>query len=91
MYSFFILSNSGLFKLFIRLKYLFRFDRAFLLKCYSIFPYSQSAKMVSIKKLGIGGGCMFFFGIVTWCGFPSLIRSQIKKVIIYKFITSYDN
>ncbi|GAB1868221.1 Sensory neuron membrane protein 1 [Camponotus japonicus] len=40
--------------------------------------------MVSIKKLGIGGGCMFFFGIVTWCGFHSLIRSQIKKAIMLK-------
>lgn len=37
--------------------------------------------MVSIKKLGIGGGGMFVFGILFgWCGFPSLLRSQIKKV-----------
>jgi len=36
--------------------------------------------MVSIKKLGIGGGVSFIFGILLWCGFPALIRSQIKKV-----------
>ncbi|XP_050445095.1 sensory neuron membrane protein 1-like [Cataglyphis hispanica] len=40
--------------------------------------------MVSIKKLAIGGGVMFVFGIITWCGFPSLIRSQIKKAIALK-------
>ncbi|XP_072748122.1 sensory neuron membrane protein 1 isoform X2 [Anoplolepis gracilipes] len=37
--------------------------------------------MVSIKKLAIGGGVMFVFGIILWCGFPALIRSQIKKAI----------
>lgn len=36
--------------------------------------------MVNVKRLGIGGGVMFVFGIVLWCGFPGLIRSQIKKV-----------
>ncbi|XP_011159294.2 sensory neuron membrane protein 1 isoform X2 [Solenopsis invicta] len=40
--------------------------------------------MVSIKKLGIGGGCSFVFGILLWCGFPGLIRSQIKKAIALK-------
>lgn len=75
------MGKSRLFKkLLIRLKYLSRFDRAFRFKYYSIFPHSQSVKMVSIKKLGIGGGVMFVLGIVIWCGFPSLIRSQIKKV-----------
>jgi len=39
--------------------------------------------MVSIKKLGIGGGVSFVFGILLWCGFPGLIRSQIKKVSEY--------
>ncbi|XP_070167686.1 sensory neuron membrane protein 1-like isoform X1 [Polyergus mexicanus] len=46
--------------------------------------YNKSVKMVSIKKLAIGGGVMFVFGIITWCGFPSLIRSQIKKAIALK-------
>ncbi|XP_072748125.1 sensory neuron membrane protein 1-like isoform X2 [Anoplolepis gracilipes] len=40
--------------------------------------------MVSIKNLGIGGASMFIIGIVTWCGFPSLIRSQIKKAVALK-------
>lgn len=40
--------------------------------------------MVSIKKLGIGGGVSFVFGILLWCGFPGLIRSQIKKQIALK-------
>lgn len=78
----------------IRSKYLSKFDRAFMLKYYSIFPHSQSVKMVSIKKLAIGGGVMFVFGIITWCGFPSLIRSQIKKVNklqIYHIYTIYHN
>ncbi|XP_011635608.1 sensory neuron membrane protein 1-like isoform X1 [Pogonomyrmex barbatus] len=46
--------------------------------------YNKNVKMVSIKKLGIGGGVMFFFGILLWCGFPALIRSQIKKAIALK-------
>ncbi|XP_072748130.1 sensory neuron membrane protein 1-like [Anoplolepis gracilipes] len=40
--------------------------------------------MMSIKKLGIGGVIMFIFGIVTWCGFPSLLKWQIKKAIALK-------
>lgn len=37
--------------------------------------------MVNIKKLGIGGGCMFVFGVLFgWWGFPALLKSQIKKV-----------
>lgn len=44
-----------------------------------MFP--QSVKMVSIKKLGIGGGVMFVVGILFgFVGFPALLRSQIKKV-----------
>ncbi|XP_012524456.2 sensory neuron membrane protein 1 isoform X2 [Monomorium pharaonis] len=40
--------------------------------------------MVSIKKLGIGGGVSFVFGILLWTGFPGLIRSQIKSKIALK-------
>lgn len=45
--------------------------------------------MVCIKKLGIGGGVTFVFGIVLWCGFPGLIRSQIKKVSEYALIIHF--
>lgn len=36
--------------------------------------------MVSVKKLGIGGGVLFILGLVLWIGFPIMIKSKIKKV-----------
>ncbi|XP_018396924.1 PREDICTED: sensory neuron membrane protein 1-like [Cyphomyrmex costatus] len=64
------------------------------LKCSKLlhaFPFGKTFdnvlrnfKMVSIKKLGIGGGVSFIFGIVLWFGFPALIRSQIKKAVQLK-------
>ncbi|XP_070515757.1 sensory neuron membrane protein 1-like isoform X1 [Cardiocondyla obscurior] len=58
------------------------------LLCFYMTKYRlaflQSVKMVSVKKLGIGGGVMFVFGILLWCGFPGLIKSQIKKAIALK-------
>lgn len=37
--------------------------------------------MELIKKLGIGGGVLFFLGITFgWMGFPALLKSQIKSV-----------
>ncbi|KAM0730087.1 Sensory neuron membrane protein 1 [Formica fusca] len=67
------------------LLYVFPFFDKVLSKVLRVLEaYNKSVKMVSIKKLAIGGGVMFVFGIITWCGFPSLIRSQIKKAIALK-------
>ncbi|KAL2716851.1 sensory neuron membrane protein 1-like [Vespula squamosa] len=45
----------------------------------------QRSIMELIKKLGIGGGVLFFLGITFgWMGFPALLKSQIKSAIALK-------
>ncbi|KAG7191191.1 hypothetical protein KM043_013986 [Ampulex compressa] len=37
------------------------------------------------KKLGIGGGSLFVFGIIFgWMGFPAILKSQIKATVALK-------
>ncbi|XP_012225459.1 sensory neuron membrane protein 1-like isoform X1 [Linepithema humile] len=68
-----------------KLLYAFPFGSAFDKVLRVLEEFNKSTKMVNIKKLGIGGGCMFVFGILFgWWGFPAILRSQIKKAIALK-------
>ncbi|XP_018359576.1 PREDICTED: sensory neuron membrane protein 1-like isoform X1 [Trachymyrmex cornetzi] len=67
-----------------KLLYAFPFGKTFDNVLRVLEEYNKGVKMVSIKKLGIGGGVSFIFGILLWCGFPALIKSQIKKAVQLK-------
>ncbi|XP_014467437.1 PREDICTED: sensory neuron membrane protein 1-like isoform X2 [Dinoponera quadriceps] len=67
-----------------KLLYIVPFGRAFD-RAIRVFEGYKTVKMVSIKKLAIGGAAMFLFGILFgFVGFPKLLRSQIKKAIALK-------
>ncbi|KAH0954151.1 hypothetical protein HN011_012146 [Eciton burchellii] len=68
-----------------RLLYVIPFGGSFGRVLRVLEGYNKYVNMVSIKKLIIGGIAMFTFGILFgWCGFPSILRWQIKKQIALK-------